>query len=89
MNLVQHPLTLSLSKRPRGARPKPEPQRGAFGRLRLSGGWVLSAAALTLSSTAHAGPKPKPGFEATLPAPPPAPKVADGAIFNEIGRAHV
>lgn len=38
--------------------------------------------ALAVASPACAGPKPAPGFEAALPPPPPAPRAADGAIFN-------
>ena len=39
-------------------------------------------AALVVSSPAFAGPKPKPGFEAAVPAAQPAPRVADGGIFS-------
>jgi flagellar L-ring protein precursor FlgH len=42
----------------------------------------LACLALGLATPALAGPKPKPGFEATLPAQPAAPRIADGAIFN-------
>ena len=58
--------------------PSPSPSRWR------EGNWLTIAlgALVTLAAPAHAGPKPKPGFEAALPAPPPAPKVADGAIFN-------
>ena len=58
--------------------PSPSPSRWR------EGNWLTIAlgALVALAPAAHAGPKPKPGFEATLPAPPPAPKVADGAIFN-------
>lgn len=38
--------------------------------------------ALAFASQACAGPKPSAGFEAALPPPPPAPRAADGAIFN-------
>lgn len=38
--------------------------------------------ALAFASQACAGPKPAAGFEAALPPPPPAPRVADGSIFN-------
>ncbi len=41
--------------------------------------------ALFLSLAACAQPQPKPGFAAALPAPPPAAKAADGAIFNAAG----
>ncbi len=37
---------------------------------------------ILLSTPALAKPKPPAGFEPTLPAPPPAPRAADGAIFN-------
>ena len=39
-------------------------------------------ACLVLAVPAHAGPKPKPGFEAAMPLPLPAPKAPDGGIFN-------
>ena len=48
--------------------------------LRLSGFWG-ALALFTAASPALAKPPP-PGFAATLPAPPPAPRVADGSIFN-------
>ncbi|MCZ8172600.1 MAG: flagellar basal body L-ring protein FlgH [Novosphingobium sp.] len=35
-----------------------------------------------VAAPAWAGPKPSAGFEAALPAPPPATKAADGSIFN-------
>jgi flagellar L-ring protein FlgH len=38
--------------------------------------------ALAMASPALAKPRPPAGFEAALPAPAPAPRVADGAIFN-------
>lgn len=38
--------------------------------------------ALALATPALAKPKPPAGFEAALPAPPPSPRAADGAIFN-------
>ncbi len=60
-----------------GNKPSPSPSRKRKGEL-----WTAALCALALPSAAYAGPKPKPGFEAALPAPPPAPKVADGAIFN-------
>ena len=40
--------------------------------------------ALFLALAACTGPAPKAGFAAALPAPPPPPKVADGAIFDAI-----
>ncbi len=43
---------------------------------------ALAMTNLVVVSAACAGPKPKPGFEATLPAPPPPPRAADGSIFN-------
>ena len=43
---------------------------------------ALAMTNLFLGGTAFAGPKPKPGFEAALPAPPAPPRAADGAIFN-------
>lgn len=44
--------------------------------------WLGTVAALLLASPALAKPRPPAGFEPALPAPPPAPRVADGAIFN-------
>ncbi len=44
--------------------------------------WKAALCALVVSAPALAGPKPKPGFEATLPLPPLAAKTADGGIFN-------
>ena len=41
--------------------------------------------ALFLVLAACTGPQPKPGFAAALPAPPAAPKLADGAIFDAGG----
>jgi flagellar L-ring protein precursor FlgH len=53
------------------------PSRFREGRL-----WAAALCALALSTPALAK-KPKPGFEPALPAPPPpAPRAADGAIFN-------
>lgn len=53
--------------------------------LRMSGcGW-LGSIALVLCATpspAVAKKRPSPGFEATLPIAEPAPRVADGSIFN-------
>ena len=43
---------------------------------------ALAMTSLMWASPAHAGPKPKPGFEAALPLPLPAPKAPDGGIFN-------
>ena len=43
---------------------------------------LTSLLALAFASQACAGPKPATGFAAALPAPPPAPRAADGAIFN-------
>lgn len=43
---------------------------------------LVGAICLTLATPALAAPKPKPGFEAALPLPPLAPRVADGSIFN-------
>ena len=43
---------------------------------------VLIAALGVLAAPALAGPKPKPGFEAAVPAAQPAPRVADGGIFS-------
>lgn len=43
---------------------------------------VLSVALGVLAAPALAGPKPKPGFEAAVPATQPAPRVADGGIFS-------
>jgi hypothetical protein len=44
---------------------------------------ALGAIARWHATQPCAKPKgPKPGFEATLPAPPPPPRAADGAIFN-------
>ena len=45
--------------------------------------WLaLLGAAVLPSAPAHAAPKPRTGFEAALPVPPPPAKIADGAIFN-------
>ncbi len=44
--------------------------------------YPIALLALVVASQACAGPKPKPGFEAALPLPPPAPRSADGSIFN-------
>lgn len=43
---------------------------------------LAPAIALAFATQACAGPKPSPGFDAALPAPPAAPRVADGSIFN-------
>ncbi len=82
MITTKHPLMLSLSKHTRGTGPKSDAQRAAFDRLRLSGAWVLCLPAFMIAATAHAGPKPKPGFEAALPLPAPVAKAPDGGIFN-------
>ncbi|MFM5895271.1 MAG: flagellar basal body L-ring protein FlgH [Novosphingobium sp.] len=37
---------------------------------------------IVAATPAHAGPKPKPGFEAALPLPAPPSKAPDGGIFN-------
>lgn len=73
------PLVLSLSKHRHRGHVQAAPQRAAFDRLRLSG---LACLALAIAAPACAKPKPPAGFEATLPAPPPAVKAADGSIFN-------
>jgi flagellar L-ring protein FlgH len=44
--------------------------------------FVLFLAVALISAQAQAKPKPKPGFEAALPASAPAPRVADGSIFD-------
>jgi flagellar L-ring protein FlgH len=44
--------------------------------------YPASVLALALAASASAAPRPRPGFEAALPAPPPAPHAADGAIFS-------
>lgn len=44
--------------------------------------YLAALGAIAFATQACAGPKPKPGFEAALPAPPPPPRAADGAIFN-------
>ena len=82
MITTKHPLMLSLSKHTRSRSPTSDAQRAAFDRLRLSGVWVLWLPAVMIANPAHAGPKPKPGFEAALPLPLPAPKAPDGGIFN-------
>ncbi len=51
-------------------------------RLREGKLWAAALCVLVLPTQACAGPKPKAGFEAALPAPPPAPRSADGSIFN-------
>ncbi len=43
---------------------------------------ALPLCALAFATQACAGPKPQAGFEAALPPPPPAPRQADGSIFN-------
>jgi flagellar L-ring protein precursor FlgH len=43
---------------------------------------AILLAALALAAPALAKSKPKPGFEPALPAPLPAPRAPDGAIFN-------
>lgn len=57
--------------------PSPGPSRRREGKL-----WAAALCALAFSSTACSATKPKPGFEATLPPAPAAPRVADGAIFS-------
>ena len=44
--------------------------------------WRIAMTALLLAAPVHAKPKPPTGFEPTLPAALPAPRAADGAIFN-------
>ncbi|HEX4848379.1 MAG TPA: flagellar basal body L-ring protein FlgH [Novosphingobium sp.] len=58
-------------------RPSPGPSHKWEGRL-----LIAALGALSLSTQACAGPKPSAGFEAALPPPPPAPRSADGSIFN-------
>ncbi|MCZ8326079.1 MAG: flagellar basal body L-ring protein FlgH [Sphingomonadaceae bacterium] len=58
-------------------KPSPSPSRQREGKA-----WAAALCALAFASPALAKPKPAPGFEAALPAPPPAAKAADGAIFN-------
>ena len=58
-------------------RSSPNPSRKRKGNL-----WTAALGALVFATQAHAGPKPKPGFEAALPLPLPAPKAPDGGIFN-------
>ena len=82
MSITQRPLMLGLSKHPNCHGRKPVGARRAFDRLRLSGFGVLGLVAIAFGPQAQAGPKPKPGFEAALPAPAPPPRVADGSIFN-------
>ena len=72
----QTPLRLSLSKPVRNL----APCRGAFDRLRLSGVGGIVGLAFAISP-ALAKPPP-PGYQAALPAPAPAPRAADGSIFN-------
>lgn len=43
---------------------------------------ALAMTNLVFVPSACAGPKPAPGFAATMPLPPPPPRAADGAIFN-------
>ncbi|NCU11963.1 MAG: flagellar basal body L-ring protein FlgH [Sphingomonadaceae bacterium] len=43
---------------------------------------IVPLFALAFASQACAGPRPAAGFEAALPPQPPAPRTADGAIFN-------
>jgi flagellar L-ring protein precursor FlgH len=43
---------------------------------------LLMGWAVAMATPAHAGPKPKAGFEAALPLPAPPPKAPDGGIFN-------
>ena len=43
---------------------------------------LLLGCVVAAANPALAGPKPKPGYEAALPLPLPAPKVPDGGIFN-------
>jgi flagellar L-ring protein FlgH len=44
--------------------------------------YVHFLAVVLISTQAQAKPKPKPGFEAALPASAPAPRIADGSIFD-------
>ncbi len=63
----------------------PLPQASALmlpSRKRKGNLWTAALCALIASAPALAGPKPKHGFEAALPLPPLAPRVADGSIFN-------
>ncbi len=62
--------------------PTPNPSPEGEGLKSFARKVALPLCALAFSTQACAGPKPKPGFEAALPAPPPAPRQADGAIFN-------
>lgn len=60
--------------------PTPNPSR------KREGDWsTLMVCVLAMAASACTGPQPKPGFAAALPAPPAAPKVADGAIFDAGG----
>lgn len=73
------PLAVPTWRRPR---PRPVPQGGpGLRRMPLLAATVIAATALA-ASPALAKKRPQPGFEATLPLPPAAPRAADGSIFN-------
>lgn len=73
------PLVPSLPQHAHGGRPR----RGAFDRLRLGGLGLIGLAIMPLATPAHAAKRPPAGFEATLPAAPPAvQRAATGAIFD-------
>lgn len=54
-------------------------------RMREGHSTTLLVCVLAAFASACSGPEPKPGYQAALPPPPPAPKVADGAIFDAGG----
>ncbi|MFA7603738.1 MAG: flagellar basal body L-ring protein FlgH [Novosphingobium sp.] len=73
------PLSVPDWRRP-GRKPAPPCQPGPR-RAPLLATSIIAATALA-ASPVLAKPKPRSGFEATLPLPPAAPRVADGSIFN-------
>ncbi|HEY6868461.1 MAG TPA: flagellar basal body L-ring protein FlgH [Novosphingobium sp.] len=79
-----NPLVLSLSKHARGISPGRDTLRAAFDKLRLRGLGRLGLVGLAVLSTAPAfAGKPKPGFEAAMPAAPASiSRPATGAIFD-------
>ena len=74
---TKYPLSLSLSKALRQGLPL----RAGFDKLSLSGIGAVALVLVAISSPALAK-RPPEGFAPALPAPAPAPRAADGSIFN-------